>query len=59
MTNAAVAAAVGKVERLLHSLRNAGPERALRSLEKLREKRDLQGWMVEGLAELFQRFPSE
>ena len=45
-----------KVERLLYSLRDAGLERAMRSLEKLREKRDLLAWMVKGLAELFSGF---
>ena len=43
-------------KQLLHSLRNMGPERAMRSLEKLRERRDLPAWLVEGFAELFQRF---
>ena len=46
-------------KQLLHSLRNMGRERAMRSLEKLREKRDLPSWLDEGLAELFQRFPFE
>ena len=46
-------------EQLLHSLRNLGRERAMRSLEKLRERRDLPAWLEEGFAELFQRVPFE
>ena len=46
-------------KQLLHSLRNMGRERAMRSLEKLRERRDLPAWLEEGLAELFQRVPFE
>ena len=43
-------------KQLLHSLRNMGRERAMRSFEKLRERRDLPAWLAEGFAELFQRF---
>ena len=46
-------------KQLLHSFRNMGRERAMRSLEKLRERRDLPAWLEEGLAELFQRVPFE
>ena len=46
-------------EQLLHSLRNMGPERAMRSLEKLREKHEPPAWLWEGFAELIQRIPFE
>ena len=42
-------------EQLLHSLRNVGRERAMRSLEKLRERHDPPAWLWEGFAELIQR----
>ena len=48
-----------KEERLLQSLRNMGRERALRSLEKLRERPGLPARLVEGFAELVQRCPFE
>ena len=44
---------------LLHSLRNMGRERAVRSFEKLREKRALPAVLEEGFAALIQRFPFE
>ena len=34
-------------KRLLHSLRGMGQERAMRSFEKLRERRDLPAWLAE------------
>ena len=39
-------------EQLLHSLRNLGRERAMRSLPKLREKHDPPAWLWEGFAPL-------
>ena len=39
-------------KQLLHSLRNMGRERAMRRLEKLRERNDPAGWFWEGFAEL-------
>ena len=42
-------------EQLLHSLRNMGRERAMRSLKKLCENHDSPAWLWEGFAELIQR----
>ena len=44
-------------EQLLHSLRNMGREREMRSLEKMRERHDHPPWLWEGFAELIQRIP--